>query len=189
MLRAVGDLLGQQDPSFVVLATLACVLACALAATLRGRGRLAPVNREVPLVYGDPAQLHQIVINLVVNAAQAIGANVGTIAVALAVVSDPPAASDPAAAEQPMLRLTVCDTGCGMSEARMQRIFEPFFTTKPVGEGTGLGLSIVHGIVVQHGGRMTVESRHGQGTRFDVHRQGLSEDEEAERLATAELAA
>jgi PAS domain S-box-containing protein len=144
---------------------------------------------DVPLVFGDPGQLHQIIINLVVNAAQAIGASIGTIAVTLGVDPGPPAVLGPNEPAPPMLHLSVRDTGCGMSEATMQRVFEPFFTTKPVGEGTGLGLSIVHGIVAQHGGRMTVESSVGQGTCFHVYLQGLSMAEEAERLATAEVAA
>jgi PAS domain S-box-containing protein len=147
------------------------------------------VIESVPLVYGDPGQLHQIVINLVVNAAQAIGGNIGMITVTLAVDPDPSVVPDPSEPAHPMLHLCVRDTGCGMSDATMQRVFEPFFTTKPVGEGTGLGLSIVHGIVTQHGGRMTVMSRVGEGTRFDVYLPGLSVKEEAERLAAAEDAA
>ncbi len=124
---------------------------------------------DVPPIHGDPAQLHQIIINLVVNAAQAIGTAMGTITVRLALDPALRLAETADGPRRPAIRLTVRDTGCGMEEATMRRIFEPFFTTKPVGEGTGLGLSVVHGIVSQHGGRMAVDSRLGEGTVFDVH--------------------
>jgi PAS domain S-box-containing protein len=110
-----------------------------------------------PHVEGDPNLLHQVVVNLVTNAAQAIGESHGTITVGLR--------SDPLAAD---LRLFVSDTGCGMDDATKARIFEPFFTTKTVGKGTGLGLSVVHGIIKDHGGRIEVESTPGRGARFDI---------------------
>lgn len=140
---------------------------------------------SVPPVLADSGQLHQIIINLVVNASQAIGDKMGTVAIEL--VAEPP---DPKAAPPtlPFVRLSVRDTGCGMDEAVMERIFEPFFTTKAVGEGTGLGLSVVHGIISEHGGRMTVASKVGEGTRFDVYLPALSE-EEAARLRAKEIAA
>jgi signal transduction histidine kinase len=111
----------------------------------------------VPVIDADHDQLEQIVINLVNNAAQAIGETTGTIEVGLRQLPD-----------DGYLCLSVVDSGCGMDEATKARIFEPFFTTKGVGKGTGLGLSVVHGIVNDHGGRIEVESAPGQGTRFDV---------------------
>ena len=112
---------------------------------------------SAPRVTGDPNQIYQVIVNLVTNAAQAIGAAMGTITVGLEI--------DP---DRARLRLSVSDTGCGMDEATKARIFEPFFTTKVVGEGTGLGLSVAHGIVGEHGGSIEVASVPGQGTRFDV---------------------
>jgi signal transduction histidine kinase len=144
---------------------------------------IAEAIETVPPVFGDPGQLDQIVINFVVNASQAIGDRMGTISVSLT-------AAVPAAEEhgQAWVCLSVRDTGCGMDEATRQRIFEPFFTTKPVGEGTGLGLSVVHGIVVQHGGRVTVESSVGAGTRFDVYLPAFADNEQRQGIEAAEAA-
>ena len=111
----------------------------------------------VPPVTGDTNQLHQMIVNLVNNAAQAIAEAHGTITLGLRTEDDGAA-----------LRLWVADTGCGMDAATKARIFEPFFTTKEAGAGTGLGLSVVHGIVTQHCGQITVESEPGRGTRVDV---------------------
>jgi signal transduction histidine kinase/HAMP domain-containing protein len=119
--------------------------------------RLEEEIAAVPPVLGDPTQLHQVVVNLVTNAAQAIGEAHGTITVGLRL--------DTARAA---LRLWVADSGCGMDAATQARVFEPFFTTKEVGKGTGLGLSVVHGIVKDHGGRIEIESAPGKGTRFDI---------------------
>jgi PAS domain S-box-containing protein len=133
------------------------LLRSSLPATITLQERLEPV----PFVLGDEGQLHQVLINLVTNAAQAIGTGIGRISVEVG-----PARGDDAGSETVML--AVSDDGCGMDAATASRIFEPFFTTKQVGEGTGLGLSVVHGIVVEHGGRISVDSRPGQGTRFEI---------------------
>lgn len=106
-------------------------------------------------VLGDPTQLHQVVLNLTVNAVHAIGAQPGTIDVRLA--------QDGARAV-----LSVADTGCGMDDATRARVFEPFFSTKELGRGTGLGLAIVHGIVAAHGGEVEARSAPGQGATFEV---------------------
>jgi|HubBroStandDraft_1064217.scaffolds.fasta_scaffold00199_24 PAS domain S-box-containing protein len=126
-------------------------------ATVPANIRLETAIESAPRVMGDPNQIYQVIVNLVSNAAQAIGPAMGTITVALQ--------SDPDCAQ---LRLSVSDTGCGMDETTKARIFEPFFTTKDVGEGTGLGLSVAHGIVIDHGGSIEVASAPGRGTRFDV---------------------
>ena len=121
----------------------------------------------VPRLMGDAGKLHQVMTNLVTNAAQAIGDRLGRITVEIAAA--PSELLTGAGAGNPAVRLSVSDTGCGMAPATMTRIFDPFFTTKPAGAGTGLGLSVVHGIVTQHGGRIAVDSVEGQGTRFDVY--------------------
>ena len=115
-----------------------------------------------PLVRADAGQLHQVLINLVTNAVDAIGERHGTITVNLC-------EARPAVLQgQLCAQLSISDTGCGMDEQTLGRIFEPFFTTKEVDRGTGLGLSVVYGIVGAHGGRIEVTSAPGQGTRFDV---------------------
>jgi signal transduction histidine kinase len=126
-------------------------------ATLPSSIRLEETIAAVPPVNGDPGQLQQVLVNLITNAAQAIGETQGRITVSLGPDADGAA-----------LRLSIADSGCGMNEQILARIFEPFFTTKPMGEGTGLGLSVAHGIVKAHGGRIEVESTPGQGSRFDV---------------------
>jgi PAS domain S-box-containing protein len=121
-------------------------------------------------VVGDPTQLHQVVMNVCINAVQAMGSS-GTLRVALA-------AAD-LVAEQPMahgslqpgayVRLVVEDTGSGMDDATLARMFEPFFTTREVGKGTGLGLSLVYGIVTDSGGGIAVESEPGRGSTFAIY--------------------
>jgi PAS domain S-box-containing protein len=135
------------------------LLRSTLPATIVIEERMACVRPTV----ADEGQVHQVVMNLVTNAAHAIGDRTGTITVEVAEVSSAPPDGSGA------VRLSVADTGCGMDEATRQRIFDPFFTTKPVNEGTGLGLSVVHGIVNGHKGAIAVESRPGEGTRFDVY--------------------
>ena len=138
------------------------MLRATIPATIHLERRVA----AVPTVLADRGQLQQVLVNLVTNAAQAIGPSLGRIVVEVADGARPQrAGGDPT---RRWVRLAVSDTGPGMDEATQRRIFEPFFTTKPVGEGTGLGLSVVHGIIDGHGGHITVESAPGQGARFDI---------------------
>ncbi|HVA14101.1 MAG TPA: PAS domain-containing protein [Stellaceae bacterium] len=116
---------------------------------------------DVPPIRADGSQIHQVITNLVSNAAGALTGGMGTITVSLGVAARVKGANE--------VCLSVADTGCGMDEATQQRMFEPFFTTKAVGQGTGLGLSIVHGIVASHGGHVEVKSAPGKGTRFDLY--------------------
>jgi PAS domain S-box-containing protein len=118
-------------------------------------------------VFADPAQAETVLMNLVTNAAAAIGGRTGRISVALApVVLD--AAAVPGLEPGRYARITVADDGPGLDRETLERIFDPFLVTKGAGEGPGLGLSITHGIVTQHGGAMHAESGPG-GSRFEVY--------------------
>jgi signal transduction histidine kinase len=107
----------------------------------------------LPLIYCFASQLNQVWMNLLVNAAQAIGSTPGEVRIETG-VND----------EKVFVRIS--DTGGGILPEDLGKIFDPFFTTKPVGEGTGLGLSLSYGIVTNHGGTITVESTPGKGTTF-----------------------
>jgi two-component system NtrC family sensor kinase len=115
---------------------------------------LAKELGDIPLIKCYPAQLNQVIMNLLVNAGHAIEKQ-GDITVRTWHDGD-------------NAFFSVADTGCGIPEANLQRIFEPFFTTKETGKGTGLGLSIVYEIVRKHNGTIQVESEPGRGTTFTV---------------------
>ena len=130
---------------------------------IRDRARLVRDTPEVPRVLADEARLGQVLINLVLNAAQAIpeGApDANTIAVSAALCREE--------GRPDRVEIRISDTGVGIPPESRSRIFEPFWTTKPVGIGTGLGLAIVHGIVRAYGGTIEVESEPGVGTTFRV---------------------
>jgi CheY-like chemotaxis protein len=128
--------------------------------------RIAP---NLGCVRADAGQMEQVVLNLVVNARDAMPAG-GTLVLELANVECGPSNGSVAAgAGGPCVMLRVTDTGIGMDAATQARIFEPFFTTKAVGQGTGLGLASVYGIVQQHGGSIHVQSAPGEGAEFSVY--------------------
>jgi two-component system, NtrC family, sensor kinase len=109
----------------------------------------------LPPVTCYAAQLNQVWMNLLVNAAQAIGDDEGIVHIRSRGHGD-------------RVTISISDTGKGISQEDVKKIFDPFFTTKPIGEGTGLGLSISHGIIVQHHGTIKIESAAGKGTTFVI---------------------
>ena len=112
------------------------------------------LSADLPEITADPAQLNQLLVNLVVNSLQSMSGT-GRITVETRLCNS-------------NVYLIVEDTGAGMSKEVLEKIFVPFFTTKDVGQGTGLGLPVVHGIVTAHGGSIDVESKVGHGTRFEI---------------------
>ena len=120
-------------------------------------------------VNADRTQLHQIILNLAINARDAMPSG-GTLTIAVDLAEHPAGCAGEGTEHSScgFVRLAVTDTGMGIPPAVRSRVFEPFFTTKPRGEGTGLGLSIVHGIVTDHDGEIEVESQVNAGTRFVV---------------------
>jgi CheY-like chemotaxis protein len=127
------------------------------------------LGEGLPAVNANPAQIRQVVVNLVTNASEAIGERAGVIRVTTARMKIGPDAAVKGAANLPpgdYLQLEVSDTGSGMTPEMQTRIFDPFFTTKSTGHG--LGLAAVHGIVRSHFGAINVVSSSGQGTRFEV---------------------
>lgn len=114
---------------------------------------------NLPAIMADGNQLQQVLVNLLVNASDAIGDNGGTITIA-SEFSSPPDTS--------YIQIKVSDTGCGIARGNLAKIFEPFFSTKGK-KGYGLGLAVVWGIIEKHGGKITVESEAGKGTTFVIH--------------------
>ncbi len=121
-------------------------------------------------IRGDSNRLHQVIMNIATNGAQAIGPRGGNLKIILEEVF-----LNKQQAEKYVLQagryccLEICDDGCGIPEEIQSRIFEPFFTTKKAGKGTGMGLAVVHGIVQIHGGAIILESKPGVGTTFSIY--------------------
>lgn len=143
------------------------LLRASLPASIEIRKHIAS---DIGMTLADPTQLHQVILNLCANAAEAMQDNNGVLEITLepfyhkaAYVNDYPGLPS-----GHYLCLTVNDTGHGMDRAVMERIFDPFFTTKGQTKGTGLGLSVAHSIVKSYDGTITVDSEVGQGTTFKV---------------------
>jgi signal transduction histidine kinase len=141
---------GPVDLSAVVHDAMSMMRAV-LPATIEVATKIAPVAT----ISANAGQIHQVVVNLVTNAAQSIGLRGGTIRVIVESAGD-------------RVRLSIIDDGPGMDASVRAHLFEPFFTTKPVGQGTGLGLAVVFGIVTNHDGTITVNSEPNAGARFDI---------------------
>ena len=149
--------------------------------------RLAPA---VPTVFGDAGMVEQALINLAVNARDAMPLG-GRIVISTHVARFDKESSRQNAEARPgeFVRMRVADTGCGMDEKTLKRIFEPFFTTKEVGKGTGLGLATVYGIVEQHHGWVEAESEVGKGSTFTIHLPVTEDKSNVKSAAPSQLAA
>lgn len=135
------------------------------------------INVKNELVLADPTQIHQILMNLCMNAGHAMRENGGNLTISLDQIeisgNNPPGYESFAAGVY--LKLKVTDTGHGIAPSVQNQIFDPFFTTKKKGEGTGMGLAVVHGIVKSYGGHISVASKEGTGTTFTVYLPAISQ--------------
>ncbi len=130
------------------------------------------ISEHNTLVFADPTQIHQVVMNLCTNAYHAMRNTGGILAVELVhreIHPDDEKSSNLQMTPGSYLLLKISDTGIGMERATLDRIFDPYFTTKESGEGTGLGLAVVHGIIKNHDGHITVYSEPGKGTSFHIY--------------------
>ena len=144
------------------------MLRATIPAMIQFKQELEPITASV---LADPTEMHQVILNLCTNAAQAIGDQKGVLEIGLREVEIETVAAMTSDLDLPPGRyvlLTVSDDGIGMTPETKRRIFEPFFTTKPPGFGTGMGLSVVHGILSSIGAGISVESAVGKGAKFTI---------------------
>ncbi len=143
------------------------------------------IDPHCNMILADPIQIHQILMNLCTNAFHAMEQTGGTMYISLKNLEIYPETSNDNDIDLPegeYIELIVKDTGPGIPPAIKDRIFDPYFTTKGVGKGTGMGLSIVHGIVQSYEGKITVESKHGEGAVFHVFLPVTEKKQEEEKL-------
>jgi two-component system, cell cycle sensor histidine kinase and response regulator CckA len=135
-------------------------------------------------VKGDAAQLGQIIMNLSVNAKDAMPDG-GELCIRTrnVIFSDPVFRDNTQIKEGGYVQLSMSDTGCGIDKEALEHIFEPFFTTKGLGKGTGIGLSVVYGIIKNHSGYIFCSSEPGKGTSFDLYLPALADALQSERIA------
>jgi PAS domain S-box-containing protein len=141
---------------------------------------------DIPTIMADPSQIQQVLLNLAINARDAM-ADGGTLMVGLGMVAEETGAGGGPQGTGGFIKLYVSDTGVGMSKVTQGRIFDPFYTTKEAGKGTGLGLYIVHSIVSNHGGHINLYSEQGKGTIFNVYLPVVKGEEVAEHEEVGEL--
>ena len=140
------------------------------------------LSSESTYIMGDPVQIQQVILNLAVNARDAMPhGGLLTFETSRVILESDPGDGRDHTSPREYVRLAVTDTGCGIPEEVQSRIFEPFFTTKEPGKGTGMGLSMVYGIVKNHGGSICVSSSPAQGSRFEVLLPAAQGCEEAPR--------
>ena len=145
------------------------MLRATLPTTIELKMRLEEDQQDT--ILADPTQMHQVIINLCANAAHAMRDKGGVLDISVRPVNlDAKTASQfHGLAPGPHIRVSVRDTGHGMDRDTMEKIFDPFFTTKKMEEGTGMGLAVVHGIIKAHGGAITVQSKVGRGSEFQIY--------------------
>ena len=133
------------------------------------------------VILGDPSQVHQIFMNLCTNASHAMSEDGGILTVHLSNFQTETDSIEKKGHLKPgdYLKITVSDTGTGITEKDVEFIFDPYFTTKAIGEGTGLGLAVVHGIVKSYGGEIFVDSKPGRGSTFTIYLPELKKQVEA----------
>ncbi len=144
------------------------MLRATLPTTIELRMRL---EEDQDTILADPTQMHQVIINLCANSAHAMRDKGGVLDISLKPVNlDAKAAAQfHGLAPGPHIRLVVKDSGHGMDRDTLEKIFDPFFTTKKMEEGTGMGLAVVHGIIKAHKGAITVQSKAGKGSEFQIY--------------------
>jgi signal transduction histidine kinase len=112
-------------------------------------------NKYIPMLFVDADQIQQVFMNIIINAADAMGGNGGTLLVKTALING-------------IVEISFTDTGPGISKEHISKLFTPFFTTKETGKGTGLGLAISYGIIQSHNGEIDVQSEIGKGSTFRI---------------------